>query len=49
MEYIFGTLKRSYSYRTVRYFNLARNTVEIWCKLFAYNLRRGLQLAQSAG
>ena len=49
MECIFGTLKRSYGYRTVRYFNLARNEVELWCKLFAYNLRRGLRLAQSAG
>ena len=49
VECIFGTFKRSYGYRAVRYFNLARNEVEMWCKLFAYNLRRGLQLAQSAG
>ena len=49
VECIFGTFKRSYGYRTVRYFNLARNEVEMWCKLFAYNLRRGLRLAQSAG
>ena len=48
VEAVFGTFKRSYGYRTVRYFNLARNTVEMWCKLFAYNLRRGLRLAQSA-
>ena len=48
VERIFGTFKRSYGYRTVRYFNLARNEVEMWCKLFAYNLRRGLQLAQDA-
>ena len=28
-EAVFGTFKRSYGYRTVRYFNLARNTVEL--------------------
>ncbi len=36
---VFGTLKRSYGYRRVRYRGLGRNGVEVWFKLIAYNLR----------
>ena len=44
VEHVFGTLKRSYGYRTVRYFSLARNAVELWFKCLAYNLRRAARL-----
>ena len=44
VERVFGTLKRSYGYRRVRYRGLARNQVELCCKVFAYNLRRALSL-----
>ena len=49
VEHVFGTLKRSYGYRTVRYLGLARNAVELWFKCMAYNLRRAgrLQLLAS--
>ncbi len=40
VERVFGTLKRSYGYRRVRYRGLGRNTVEMWLKLLAYNLRK---------
>ena len=40
VEHVFGTLKRSYGYQRVRYRGLARNTIEMWFKLLAYNLRR---------
>ena len=47
VEKIFGTLKRSYGYSRVRYRSLARNAVEMWFKLMAYNLRRATRgLAQ---
>ena len=36
---VFGTLKRSYGYRRVRYRGLGRNGVEVWFKLIAHNLR----------
>ncbi len=39
-----GTLKRSYGYRRVRYCGLARNAVEMWLKLLAYNLRKVVAL-----
>lgn len=39
VERVFGTLKRSYGYRRVRYRGLERNGVEMWFKLIAYNLR----------
>ena len=48
VEHVFGTLKRSYGYRTVRYFSLARNAVEIWFKCLAYNLRRAARLHELA-
>ena len=44
VEQVFGTLKRSYGYRTVRYLGLARNALELWVKCLAYNLRRAARL-----
>ena len=50
VEQVFGTLKRSYGYRTVRYLELARNALELWVKCLAYNLRRASRLqALAAG
>lgn len=40
IERTFGTLKRSYGYRQVRYYSLAANAVELQLKCFAFNLRR---------
>ena len=37
VEKVFGTLKRSYGYRRVRYCGLERNAVEMWLKLMAYS------------
>ena len=48
VEHVFGTLKRSYGYRHVRYVGLARNTTEVWFKLLAYNLRRADRLLAPA-
>jgi IS5 family transposase len=48
VEHLFGTLKRSYGYRRVRYVGLARNTTELWFKLLAYNLRRADRLVALA-
>ena len=45
VEKVFGTLKRSYGYRRVRYCGLARNAAEMWFKLMAYNLRKVVALA----
>ena len=44
VEHVFGTLKRSYGYRTVRYLGLARNALELWFKCLADNLRRAGRL-----
>lgn len=44
VEKVFGTLKRSYGYSRVRYRGLERNTVEMWFKLMAYNLRKAVKL-----
>ncbi len=49
VEHVFGTLKRSYRYRTVRYLGLARNAVELWLKCLAYNLRRASRLQALTG
>ena len=49
VEKVFGTLKRSYGYQRVRYRGLGRNTVELWFKLMAYNLRKADTLAWAAG
>jgi IS5 family transposase len=40
VERTFGTLKRSYGYRRVRYFSLQANAIELQLKCFAFNLRR---------
>lgn len=40
VERLFATLKRSYGYRRVRYFDLLRNRFEFYCKCIAYNLRK---------
>ena len=49
VEKVFGTLKRSYRYQRVRYRGVRRNTVELWFKLMAYNLRKADTLAWAAG
>ena len=49
VEKVFGTLKRSYGYQRVRYRGLGRNTVELWFKLMAYNLRKADTLAWATG
>ena len=43
-EKVFGTWKRSYGYRRVRYRGLERNTVQMSFKAMAYNLRRADRL-----
>lgn len=45
VEKVFGTLKRSYGYYRVRYRGLLRNTIEMWFKVMAYNLRRADRIA----
>lgn len=45
VEAIFGTMKRSYHYRRVRYFSLARNATQLHLLCVAINLRRALSLA----
>ena len=47
VEKVFGTWKRSYGYRRVRYRGLERNTVEMLFKAMAYNLRRADRLTVS--
>ena len=49
VEKVFGTLKRSYGYRRVRYRGLGRNAVEMWFKVMAYNLRRADRIAATFG
>ena len=44
VEKVFGTLKRSYGCRRVRYCGLERNAAEMWLKLMAYNLRKVVAL-----
>ncbi len=44
VERVFGTMKRVYSYRRVRYCGLARNNVQLQFLGAALNLRRGLTL-----
>ena len=44
VEKVFGTLKRSYGYRQVRYMGIERNATELWFKCMAYNLRRAARL-----
>ncbi len=44
VERVFGTLKRSYGYRRVRFFNLGRNAAQLQLLCAAFNLRRALIL-----
>lgn len=44
VEAVFGTLKRSYGFTRMRYFNAARNFVAVLLACFAYNLKRSLVL-----
>ncbi len=44
VERIFGTLKRSYHYTKLRYFNLAANATQLQLLAIAYNLRRSATL-----
>jgi IS5 family transposase len=48
IERTFGTLKRGYGYRQVRYFSLRANAIELQLKCFAFNLRRLAVLATHA-
>ena len=45
VERVFGTLKRSYRADRARFWNGARNAVDLTVKALAYNLRRALNLA----
>jgi transposase, IS5 family len=47
IERTFGTWKRSYGYRAVRYMSLAANAVELQLKAIAFNLRRADVLART--
>ena len=49
MERVFGTLKRSYGYRRVRYRRVACNKLELCSKVLAYNLRKAAPLNAAAG
>ena len=44
VERLFGTMKRTYGYRRVRYLGLARNDVQLQAMCAAINLRRALVL-----
>ena len=44
VERLFATMKRTYSYRQVRYLGLARNDVQLQALCAAINLRRALAL-----
>ena len=44
VERLFGTMKRTYGYRRVRYRGLPRNNVQLQVLCTAINLRRGLKL-----
>ena len=44
VERLFGTMKRAYGHRRVRYLGLARNDVQLQALCAAINLRRALVL-----
>lgn len=44
VEAVFGTLKRTYGFTRMRYFNAARNRVAYLLACMAFNLKRGLVL-----
>ena len=48
VERVFGTLKRGYGYRRVRYMGFAPNALELLFKCMAYNLRRAAVLLAGA-
>ncbi|HEX2526044.1 MAG TPA: transposase [Geminicoccus sp.] len=43
IEKLFGTMKRRYLYRRVRYRSLVRNRCQLWLLCMAMNLRRADQ------
>lgn len=45
VEHLFGVMKRSYGYRRVRYFSLARNALHLELLCIAINLRRAAAIA----
>jgi transposase, IS5 family len=45
IERTFGTWKRGYGYRRVRYFSLIANAIELQLKCIAFNLRKAAALA----
>lgn len=45
VEAVFGTLKRSYGFTRMRYFNAARNCIAYLLACMAFNLKRSLALA----
>ena len=49
VERVFGTLKRSYGYRRVRYRRVACNKLKLCSKVLAYNLRQAAPLNAAAG
>jgi IS5 family transposase len=48
IEKIFGTWKRSYGLRRMRWRGLAKAALQVHLTAIAYNLRRGLSLLQTA-
>ena len=44
IEKLFGTMKRRYLYRRVRYRGLIRNRCQLWLLCAAMNLRRADQI-----
>ena len=46
VEHLFGVMKRSYGYRRVRYFSLARNALHLELICLAMNLRRAAVLCR---
>jgi IS5 family transposase len=48
VEKIFGTCKRSYGLRRMRWRGLAKAALQVRLTAIAYNLRRGLSLLQAA-
>ena len=49
IEKIFGTWKRSYGLRRMRWWGLAKAGVQIRLTAIAYNMKRGLQIIAAAG
>jgi transposase, IS5 family len=45
VEHVFGTFKRCYGYRRVRYFSLQANATQLYLLAIAFNLRRALVLS----